>query len=160
MHFAMEGVNFCPHRTQKLIYLHKTRSWLCSGLAYQEPMHSLREAVDLRDGDDGLETKFHVFNRVNRMRRNPLGESYRRLAQQCINCNFGYGDDLMDSGLQTAFATDFVSKLERLERNCRFCFVIEKDCVGRTVETRLPLSIGHPASSKDKAQDCRHLKSP
>ncbi|EMD92419.1 hypothetical protein COCC4DRAFT_162540 [Bipolaris maydis ATCC 48331] len=50
----------------------------------------------------------------------PLGPEYQRIAQKCLECNFGFGTKLSNKGLQSAVYNDVVCQLdemiERLER--------------------------------------------
>jgi hypothetical protein len=50
----------------------------------------------------------------------PLGPEYQRIAQKCLECNFGFGNKLSNKGLQSAVYNDVVCQLdgmiERLEK--------------------------------------------
>ncbi|EUC42454.1 hypothetical protein COCMIDRAFT_7987 [Bipolaris oryzae ATCC 44560] len=52
--------------------------------------------------------------------RIPLGPEYQRIAQKCLECNFGFGNKLSNKGLQSAVYNDVVCQLdgiiERLEK--------------------------------------------
>jgi hypothetical protein len=44
--------------------------------------------------------------------RAPLGPEYQKIAQKCLQCNFGFGTKLNNKGLQTAVYNDVVCELE------------------------------------------------
>ncbi|KAL1652723.1 hypothetical protein SLS61_004705 [Didymella pomorum] len=44
--------------------------------------------------------------------RAPLGPQYQKIAEKCLQCNFGFGTKLGSKGLQTAVYNDVVCELE------------------------------------------------
>lgn len=44
--------------------------------------------------------------------RAPLGPQYQRIAEKCLQCNFGFGTKLSNKGLQAAVYNDVVCELE------------------------------------------------
>lgn len=44
--------------------------------------------------------------------RAPLGPQYQKIAEKCLQCNFGFGTKLSSKGLQTAVYNDVVCELE------------------------------------------------
>lgn len=44
--------------------------------------------------------------------RAPLGPVYQKIAEKCLQCNFGFGTRLSSKGLQTAVYNDVVCELE------------------------------------------------
>lgn len=44
--------------------------------------------------------------------RAPLGPQYQRIAEKCLQCNFGFGTELSSKALQTAVYNDVVCELE------------------------------------------------
>jgi hypothetical protein len=46
--------------------------------------------------------------------RAPLGPEYQRIAQKCLQCNFGFGTKLNSKSLQTAVYNDVVCELENM----------------------------------------------
>lgn len=49
--------------------------------------------------------------------RAPLGPKYQKIAQKCLQCNFGFGTKLNSKSLQTAVYNDVVCELERMIAN-------------------------------------------
>ena len=46
--------------------------------------------------------------------RVPLGPQYKKIAEKCLQCNFGFGTQLGSKGLQKAVHNDVVCELENL----------------------------------------------
>ena len=46
--------------------------------------------------------------------RAPLGPHYQKIAEKCLQCNFGFGTELNSNGLQTAVYNDVVCELESM----------------------------------------------
>ena len=46
--------------------------------------------------------------------RAPLGPEYQKIAQKCLQCNFGFGTQLSNKGLQAAVYNDVVGELEKM----------------------------------------------
>lgn len=46
--------------------------------------------------------------------RAPLGPQYQKIAEKCLQCNFGFGTKLSNKGLQTAVYNDVVCELESM----------------------------------------------
>jgi hypothetical protein len=46
--------------------------------------------------------------------RAPLGPQYQKIAEKCLQCNFGFGTKLSSKGLQTAVYNDVVCQLEAM----------------------------------------------
>ena len=46
--------------------------------------------------------------------RAPLGPQYQKIAEKCLQCNFGFGTKLESKGLQTAVYNDVVCELESM----------------------------------------------
>ncbi|KAF2629517.1 hypothetical protein BU25DRAFT_456615 [Macroventuria anomochaeta] len=46
--------------------------------------------------------------------RAPLGPQYQKIAEKCLQCNFGFGTKLGNKGLQTAVYNDVVCELENM----------------------------------------------
>lgn len=46
--------------------------------------------------------------------RAPLGPQYQKIAEKCLQCNFGFGTKLANKGLQTAVYNDVVCELESM----------------------------------------------
>ncbi|KAJ8114277.1 hypothetical protein OPT61_g3796 [Boeremia exigua] len=44
--------------------------------------------------------------------RAPLGPQYQKIAEKCLQCNFGFGTKLSNKGLQTAVYNDVICELE------------------------------------------------
>lgn len=84
-------------------------------LAYQAPLRSLNTVTNHGD-TEGLSNSFQLAELVSRDMTTQLGISYRRMVQQCINCDFGAGFDLTEPKLQGAFHRDIVCGLEKLQK--------------------------------------------
>jgi hypothetical protein len=46
--------------------------------------------------------------------RTPLGPEYARIAQKCLQCNFGFGTELSSKGLQAAVYSEVVCQMEKM----------------------------------------------
>ncbi|KAF3033695.1 hypothetical protein E8E12_004401 [Didymella heteroderae] len=46
--------------------------------------------------------------------RAPLGPQYQKIAEKCLQCNFGFGTSLSSKSLQTAVYNDVVCELEAM----------------------------------------------
>lgn len=84
------------------------------GVALLEIAHwkPLEEKMIPRDQQDQVYTARRLA-----MGRAPLGPEYQKIAQKCLQCNFGFGTKLSSKSLQTAVYNDVVCELEgMLER--------------------------------------------
>jgi hypothetical protein len=48
-----------------------------------------------------------------------MGPKYAEVVRKCIQCDFGYGDDLGETRLQEGFHQDVICRLEELEDTFR-----------------------------------------
>lgn len=84
------------------------------GVALLEIAHwkPLEEKMIPRDQQDQVYTARRLAQG-----RAPLGPEYQKIAQKCLQCNFGFGTKLSSKSLQTAVYNDVVCELEgMLER--------------------------------------------
>lgn len=79
------------------------------GVALLEIAHwkPLESKMIPRDQEDQVFTARRLA-----MGRAPLGPEYQKIAQKCLQCNFGFGTNLNSKSLQTAVYNDVVCELE------------------------------------------------
>jgi hypothetical protein len=84
-------------------------------LAFEQPLHHMR--IDA-DTEDGLHlADFYTATRARHSVAGVLGQSYARIVDQCLKCNFRSGmSDLRESKLQQDVYEDIVCKLDSLEQ--------------------------------------------
>ena len=73
----------------------------------------MQEACDVDQHEDH-NTDYHTANRV-RMFASYLGPKYAEIVRKCIQCDFGFGDDMSKRSLQEGFYQGVIAELERLE---------------------------------------------
>lgn len=91
-------------------------------LAYEKPFRVLHE--EERDKVEGKEGHhYSALDTARRLSKNvdmTLGAIYAKVVRQCIDCDFGHGeDDLNDSGLRTTFYHNVICVLSKLEESMR-----------------------------------------
>ena len=87
-------------------------------LAYQAPLRSFQESVDLTDDQETQYTNFFIADRLSKTLSSELGVPYAKMVRKCLSCDFGQGTrDLNEDCLQEAFYRDVVSELDRLEQS-------------------------------------------
>lgn len=72
-------------------------------IAFRSPLEAFRLDRD--------QNEIHTARRLAQ-RPSMLGQRYQRVAQRCLQCDFGWGDDLRDEGLQSAVYVSVVCELE------------------------------------------------
>ncbi|KAF1851953.1 uncharacterized protein K460DRAFT_373841 [Cucurbitaria berberidis CBS 394.84] len=79
------------------------------GVALLEIAHwkPLEEKMIARDASDQVYAARRLASG-----RAPLGPEYQKIAQKCLQCNFGFGTNLNSKGLQAAVYNDVVCELE------------------------------------------------
>ncbi|CAO2651031.1 Nn.00g093280.m01.CDS01 [Neocucurbitaria sp. VM-36] len=79
------------------------------GVALLEIAHwtPLEEKMIARDANDQVYAARRLASG-----RAPLGPEYQKIAQKCLQCNFGFGTKLNSKGLQAAVYNDVVCELE------------------------------------------------
>lgn len=88
-------------------------------IAFESPLHALHRPIDLGIAQDDQHTEFFTAKRVSRTAPAPLGERYAKILRKCLQCDFGHGDDLGDSGLQERVYCDVINELDILEELLR-----------------------------------------
>ncbi len=76
-------------------------------IAHWKPIEDQMRPVD-RDN------QIFAARRIASSRPSSLGSEYQRIAEKCLQCNFGFGTKLESKRLQTAVYNDVVCGLERL----------------------------------------------
>jgi len=82
-------------------------------LAFQKPLRQMQEECDV-DRHEDHNTDYYTANRV-RMFASDLGPKYAEIVRKCIQCDFGFGDDMSKRSLQEGFYQGVIAELERLE---------------------------------------------
>jgi hypothetical protein len=83
-------------------------------IAYWKPIEEKMTA-----GDE--DNQIFAARRLMLDRGAPLGPEYQRIAQKCLECNFGFGNKLGNRGLQSAVYNDVVCQLERMVGRLEIC---------------------------------------
>jgi hypothetical protein len=76
-------------------------------IAYWSPIEE--KATDDDDKNPALTAR-----RLQKDRAPPLGLEYQSISKRCLSCDFGFGDQLSEKGLQSAVYTNIVCELEEL----------------------------------------------
>ena len=86
-------------------------------LGFETTMTTLRQSQDLKEGQEHAFTDYLTARRCKKLIATPLGASYGRITQKCLDCEFGVGEyDLGEPALQAAFFKDVVQELSDLEK--------------------------------------------
>ncbi|KAK9852060.1 hypothetical protein MYU51_009075 [Penicillium brevicompactum] len=85
-------------------------------LAYQAPLRTLQQPVDLEKGEtQGFADWFTAHRLVDQSYR-MVSKSYKTIIKKCLYCDFGHDSDFASPALQEAFYHDVITGLENLER--------------------------------------------
>lgn len=76
-------------------------------IAYWKPIEEKMTAAD-------EDNQVFAARRLVLDRGAPLGPEYQRIAQKCLECNFGFGNKLSNKGLQSAVYNDVVCQLDSM----------------------------------------------
>jgi hypothetical protein len=106
---AMDGVESTTGVSDEIRYGINNLPLFFLGVALLEIAHwqPLEEKMIPRDCSDQV----YAARRLATGRA-PLGPEYQKIAQKCLQCNFGFGTKLNSKGLQAAVYNDVVCELE------------------------------------------------
>lgn len=109
----MEGVTLARDAvTNETRYGIPNPTLFCLGVALLEIAHwSPIESKRISEDGDSLVL---TVRRLERYRAIPLGPEYLSIAKRCLWCDFGFGNQLSEKGLQSAVYTKVVWELEEL----------------------------------------------
>ena len=88
-------------------------------LAHKAPLDTLRLPCDLGGGSDARNVEFFAARRLSELIDSSMGCSYGRIVRQCLQCDFGRGNDFGDPKLQAVFYEEVVCELQKLEDGFR-----------------------------------------
>ncbi|KZM18912.1 hypothetical protein ST47_g9943 [Ascochyta rabiei] len=80
-------------------------------IAYWKPIED-----QMKPGDHN--NQIYAARRIASSRPSSLGPAYQKIAEKCLQCNFGFGTKLESKRLQTAVYNDVVCGLENLLIDC------------------------------------------
>ncbi|KAL7773678.1 hypothetical protein CFE70_003644 [Pyrenophora teres f. teres 0-1] len=106
---AMDGIEAANQVSDEIRYGINNLPLFFLGVALLEIAHwkPLEEKMIARDCSDQV----YAARRLA-CGRAPLGPEYQKIAQKCLQCNFGFGTKLNSKGLQAAVYNDVVCELE------------------------------------------------
>jgi hypothetical protein len=106
---AMDGVESTTGVSDEIRYGINNLPLFFLGVALLEIAHwqPLEEKMIARDYSDQVYAARRLASG-----RAPLGPEYQKIAQKCLQCNFGFGTKLNSKGLQAAVYNDVVCELE------------------------------------------------
>jgi hypothetical protein len=106
---AMDGVESTTGVSDEIRYGINNLPLFFLGVALLEIAHwqPLEEKMISRDCSDQVYAARRLASG-----RAPLGPEYQKIAQKCLQCNFGFGTKLNSKGLQAAVYNDVVCELE------------------------------------------------
>ncbi|KAJ6144078.1 hypothetical protein N7471_003531 [Penicillium samsonianum] len=85
-------------------------------LAYQAPLRTLQQPVDLKKGEtQGFADYFTAHRLVDDSYR-MVSKSFKIIINKCLHCDFGHDSDFASPALQEAFYRDVITGLENLEK--------------------------------------------
>ncbi|KAJ5151021.1 uncharacterized protein N7482_010273 [Penicillium canariense] len=85
-------------------------------LAYQAPLGSLQEPVDLEKGTTPGFAEYFTAHRLVEDSYRMVSKSFKTIIKKCLHCDFGHDSDFTSPALQKAFYHDVIGGLENLER--------------------------------------------
>ncbi|KAJ5438354.1 uncharacterized protein N7458_009352 [Penicillium daleae] len=84
-------------------------------LAFQAPLGTLQEPIDLEKGETWGFVEYFTAHRVVEQSHSKVSTSFKKIIKQCLHCDFGHDSDFTSPALQQAFYKDVISVLEDLE---------------------------------------------
>jgi hypothetical protein len=84
-------------------------------LAFQAPLGTLQEPVDLQKGETWGFVEYFTAHRVVEQSHSKVSTSFKKIIKQCLHCDFGHDSDFTSPALQRAFHKDVIAVLEDLE---------------------------------------------
>ena len=86
-------------------------------IAYISTLESLQSPKDLDNGREDRYTEFFAARRLAKSAKTDMGNTYHKIVERLVECDFGCGSDLNDPQLQAAVHRDVICPLDTLERN-------------------------------------------
>lgn len=109
----MEGIKVARDAVTNQMRQGITNSTLfCLGVAMLEVAYW--SPIEAKMTEDDESNPVLTARRLQRDRSPPLGLEFQSIAKRCLWCDFGFGDQLNQKGLQSAVYTNVVWELERL----------------------------------------------
>ncbi|CAI7672668.1 unnamed protein product [Penicillium pancosmium] len=120
---SIQAFDITNSPSQSLDYHHIIRNPVLFGLgvmllelAYQAPLRSLQEPIDLeKGGTQGFADYFTAHRLVENSYRK-VSTSFKIIIKKCLHCDFGHDSDFASPALQEAFYYDVIKILENLEK--------------------------------------------
>ena len=109
----MDGIKLAKHAVTNQMRQGITNSTLfCLGVALMEIAYW--SPIEEKATDDDDKNPVLTARRLQKDRAPPLGLEFQSIAKRCLSCDFGFGDQLSEKGLQSAVYTNVVCELEEL----------------------------------------------
>lgn len=109
----MDGVKLAKDAATNQMRQGITNSTLfCLGVALLEIAYW--SPIEEKATEDDDENPVLTARRLQKDRAPPLGVDFQSIAKRCLSCDFGFGDQLSEKGLQSAVYTNVVCELEEL----------------------------------------------
>ena len=109
----MDGIKLAKHAVTDQMRQGITNSTLfCLGVALTEIAYW--SPIEEKAADDDDKNPVLTARRLQKDRAPPLGLEFQSIAKRCLSCDFGFGDQLSEKGLQSAVYTDVMCELEEL----------------------------------------------
>ena len=109
----MEGIQLCKDAvTNEVRHGIANTTLFCLGVALLEIAYwtPIEKRMTKNDESNPVLTA----RRLQKDRYQPLGPEYHGIVKKCLSCDFGFGDQLSEKGLQSAVYTNVVCELEEL----------------------------------------------
>ncbi|KAJ5368810.1 uncharacterized protein N7496_008570 [Penicillium cataractarum] len=84
-------------------------------LAFQTPIASMIESIDLQEGGDSDFVEYFTARRVVEKSHAKISKSFRDVTKRCLYCDFGHDSDFKSPALQQAFYNNVITVLDGLE---------------------------------------------
>jgi hypothetical protein len=111
-----DGIKFAKDAVTNQMRQGITNSTLfCLGVALLEIAYW--SPIEEKATEDDDNNPVLTARRLQKDRAPPLGPEFQRIAKRCLSCDFGFGDQLSEKGLQSAVYTNVVCELEELITN-------------------------------------------
>jgi hypothetical protein len=85
-------------------------------LAYQAPLRTLQQPIDLRKGKTQGFADYFTAHRLVDHSYCMVSTSFKVIIKKCLHCDFGHDSDFTNRALQEAFYHDVIGGLENLEK--------------------------------------------
>jgi hypothetical protein len=88
-------------------------------LAYQAPLRTLQQPVDLKKGETQGFADYFTAHRLADHSYCMVSPRFKIIIKKCLHCDFGHDSDFTSPALQEAFYHDVIGGLEKLEKALR-----------------------------------------